>query len=332
MNDADFVQDGRDGGVCQEAIGVMGSEERLTMSFIVKREVSVPSWVHSHEEFADAVLRLCDALNQPGETYVYSGKLLKRAYYLLGWLVGDTTKQFSSMSSKARIGISLCRKHEENLALGEYVSESIRMLGVPSKRIADEPPRYREPHGAYRWLSSYSLIVSWLKAACLGLARGELTSYVPVKMGWLLTAPREFRLWFLRGLADSDGTVNLRNKSVSIITSPNTELVQRLFNSLGCHNTAGVSKGVGVVTIAGADAASIQVFNPEVLTHRRKHLEKMCNAATYQRHWPDWLEAKVKGLLCQGLDPRSIRDTLMAEDRVYVKMNTIERKRILYQG
>ncbi len=223
-----------------------GMQEYLSLSFEIKREVSVPSRVHSHEEFSDAALRLRDVLSQPGESYVHLGQLLKRAYYLLGWLVGDATKQYASLSSKARVGISLCKKHGENLALGEYVSDCIKMLGIPSNRIADQPSSDREPHGAYRWLSSYSLVVSWLKTACLGLARGDLTSYVPVKMDWLLTAPGELRLWFLRGLADSDGTVNLRNKSVSIITSPNTDLVQRLFGSLACHNTAEVSKGVGV--------------------------------------------------------------------------------------
>lgn len=134
------------------------------------------------------------------------------------------------------------------------------------------------------------------------------------------------------GLADSDGTVNLRNKSVSIVTSPNTDLVQRLFDSLGCHNTFEVSKEVGVVTISGAEAASIQIFNPEVLTHRRKRLERLCNAMTYQRHWPDWLEARVKGLIGEGLDPKSIRDILLAEDRVYVKMKTLKWKQSLYRG
>ncbi|MDE1853893.1 MAG: LAGLIDADG family homing endonuclease [Thaumarchaeota archaeon] len=277
------------------------------------------------------MLKLCNALGLPGDDHVYPGRLPKRVYYLLGWLVGDAVKQFASGSQKARIGIGLCKKHTENLALGEYVSECIKILGVPIGRIADEPPRPSEPHGAYRWLSSYSLVVSWLKTACLGLARAELTSYVPVKMDRLLAAPAEFRLWFLRGLADSDGTVNLRNKAVFIVTSPNTDLVRKLLDSMGCHNTAGVSKGVWVVAISAAEAARIQIFNPEVLTHRRKLLEKLCSASTFQRHWPDWLETRVEGLLSQGLGAKSIRDVLLNEDRVYVKMKTLKRKWGNYQ-
>ncbi len=291
---------------------------------IAGQDLSLLGRINSHEDFADAVLRIYDAFGMDGNDQCVQP--LERAYYLLGWLAGDAVKQFAAGSPKARIGIGLCKKHPENLALGEYVSECIRTLGVPVNRIADEPSRESEPHGSFRWLSSYSLVVSWLKAACLGLTREELTSYVPVKMDWLFTAPNELRLWFLRGLADSDGTVNLRNKAVFIVTSPNTKIVRGLLDSVGCHNTAGLSKGVGVVAISGADAARIQIFNPDIFTHRRKLLEKMCNAAVYQRHWPEWLEARVEELVCQGLDSSTIRDTLLSKDNVYVKLKTLNRK------
>ena len=296
-----------------------------------RQGVPLPSRIHSHEEFADVLLKICDSLSHAGDNHVHFGQLLRRAYYLLGWLAGDAVKQFASREPKARIGIALCKKHPENLPLGEYVLECIRMLGIRSARIADQPPSEREPHGAYRWLSSYSSVISWMKTGCLGLARDELTSYVAVRMDWLLTAPSEFRLWFLRGLADSDGTVNVRNKAVFIITSPNTELVRKLLDSVGCHNTCGVSKGVGVVAISARDATRIQIFNPEVATHRSKLLEKITNAATYQRHWPEWLEERVGRLMRQGLDAKSTRDVLLNEDRVYVKLKTLKGKMNFYQ-
>lgn len=297
----------------------------------IKREMVVPERVHSHEEFADAVLWLHDALSQPGQTYVPSGELMRRAYYLLGWLVGDAGKQFSRARSTARVSITLCKKHEENLPLGEFVSECIAMLGVPSGRIADQPPRPREPHGSYRWLSSYSGAIAWMKTACLGLSPEELTSYVPVEMDWLLTAPRDLRLWFLRGLADSDGTVDFLDRAVSIITAPNTVLVKRLFDSLGVHSSVEFDGDDGSVTISAKDAQQLQIFNPTVLTHRRKHLEKIASAAAYQRHWPDWLETKARRLLSEGQDVKSIYNRLLEEDHVYVKMKTLARKQSVYQ-
>jgi hypothetical protein len=51
--------------------------------------------------------------------------------------------------------------------------------------------------------------------ACLGLKWDERTSYVLVTMDWVLTTSQEMRIWFVRGLADSDGDVDLRDRSVS---------------------------------------------------------------------------------------------------------------------
>jgi hypothetical protein len=211
------------------------------------------------------------------------------------------------------------------------VSDCVRMLCVPSRRIADQPPRPKEPHGSYRWLSSYSPIVAWMKEACLGLSPEELTSYIPVKMDWLLTAPTELRLWFLRGLADSDGTVDFLDKAVSIVTAPNTALVRRLYDSLDIRSSVDHGRKCDVVTISGEEAFRIQIFNPEVLTHRRKHLMKLVGAATYQRRWPDWLEAKVQDLMVKGLDAKSIYSKLLEDDGVYVKIRTLRRKQRLFQ-
>jgi hypothetical protein len=307
-----------------------GGPENITLVLEVKREMKVPAKVKSHEEFADALLRFYEALRPPNLPSVHPEELLCRGYYALGWLVGDATKQFARGGTKARTGTCLCKRHPENLELGEYFSNCVNVIGVPSRRIADEAPRPAEPHGSFRWLSSYSPVISWLKTACLGLGRHELTSYVPVRMVWLLTSPKDFRLWFLRGLADSDGTVNLRNKSVSIVTAPNTLLVRKLFDSLGCHNTYEDDDGVGVVTISAPDAMHLQIFNPEVLTHRRKALESLCSAATFERRWPDWLEARVRRLVEEGRSPRSIRDRLLFEDKVYVKIKTLKTKQRLY--
>jgi hypothetical protein len=34
-------------------------------------------------------------------------------------------------------------------------------------------------------------------------------------MDWVLTTSQEMRIWFVRGLAESDGDVDLRDRSVS---------------------------------------------------------------------------------------------------------------------
>lgn len=251
---------------------------------------------------------------------------LQAAYYILGWLVGDLAKHFSpSNESKMRVSLELTTRHPENLLLGEYVMRCLRLLGIPCKRIRDRPVRKGSPNPEFRWLSKWSYDIMWMYQRCLGLERGQSTSRDPVKMEWLFTAPAESRLWFFRGLADSDGSVNFRNNNVTIITCPNTELVRKLAESLGMHAAVGSSRKCGLVILSTLDAARVSIFNPEILTHRRKMLAKLVRAKKYQRRWPTYLSTKVSSLIRSGLTPIPIARKLLDEDEVYVKTTTVKR-------
>lgn len=155
----------------------------------------------------------------------------------------------------------------------------------------------------------------------------ERTTLHPVKMDWLLDAPVVFRLWFLRGIADSDGSVNLRNKLIEITSSPNTHFFHRIFVSLGVKSVIRFSRGYGYVAVDAPTAAKIQIFSPAVLTYRRKLLEKMVGARTFQGPtWPDWLEEVVQALIAKGLPAPEIRNRVLEDFDVYVKIQTIKRK------
>jgi len=136
-------------------------------------------------------------------------------------------------------------------------------------------------------------------------------------------------MWFIRGLADSDGSVHFRHKSAEIVTSPNTELIRDILASLQIHNILDFSKGCGRISISAQTAAEIQIFNPQILTHRRKLLEKLVAARTFQRKWPAWLESRVQQMLGEGLSPSVISRRIFNEDCVYIKMATVIRKRRL---
>ena len=148
-------------------------------------------------------------------------------------------------------------------------------------------------------------------------------------LDWLLSAPPECKMWFIRGLADSDGSVHFRHKSAEIVTSPNTTLIRDILASLHVHNVLDFSKGCGRISISGQTAAEIQIFNPRILTHRRKLLEKLVRAETFQRRWPAWLESRVQRMLCEGLSPPAVARRIFNEDEVYIKMATVIRKRRL---
>ena len=175
-------------------------------------------------------------------------------------------------------------------------------------------------------MSYFSEVFVWFHTACLGLDRGQLTSYDPVRMDWLLTASTDSIQWFLRGIADSDGTVNVRNKTVEITTEPNGPLFVRLFTKVGVRATVYKSKGFDCVSVSVSDATRTQIFNPEVATHRGVLLQKLASARTFPARWPPWLEERVGSLLAEHSDLSTVRNTLLFEDNTYVTLRTLKTK------
>jgi len=293
-------------------------------------DFQVPAKVHSHEEFAETILSLWRFASEKMPSLDEEFAFLCSMYYLLGWMVGDAGKGMGSRRRHTvRIRYELSKKHPENLELGNYVKQVIQNLGVWCERMADRPARRHKPLESYYWDSHYSPIFGWMFTACLGLEWDERTSYDPVVMDWVLTAPEDMRIWFLRGLADSDGDVDFRDRSVSITSQPNTDLVSRLLGSLGIHNSISCEnkRDMARVSLSISDAVRIGIFNPSIMTHRRKLLERLANARTFPRHWPLWLEARVETLLSQNLGLREVCETLLEERNVYVRYNTLKRKR-----
>jgi hypothetical protein len=226
--------------------------------------------IGSSAEFEERVLRI--RLAYLGDIE-HKDRFLLVMYYLLGWMVGDAGKKFSTQHRWARFQLQLCRGHEENLALGNSVMDCITQLGVPWSRIVDALPNATEPHGAFKWNSHFSEVFFWFHVACLGLSKTEVTSRHPVKMDWLLFASPENRLWFLRGLADSDGSVNIRNKKVTITSEPNDSLIMALLVSLNAnprerwyHGNCGIS-----ITVSVANA--LWTFSPLVDTTEANYFE-----------------------------------------------------------
>ena len=264
--------------------------------------VRLPARITCHEDFVRSILKIRAHSGKKGGEAASRTDYIEAVYYLLAWLVGDAGKGFGSERlHTARIEINLCRRHSENLGLGEYVAGCIRMVGVPCKRLPDKVSDPSEPHGSFRWLSGFSQVIGWMHATCLGLDWNQRTSYYPVKMDWLLSAPPECRMWFIRGLADSDGSVHFRHKSAEIVTSPNTTLIRDILASLHVHNVLDFSKGCGRISISGQTAAEIQIFNPRVPT---MHLHNSCDIAGICPNG----ERMAKQLAAAGV---SVRDTII---------------------
>ncbi len=199
--------------------------------------------------------------------------------YLLAMMAGDSSKsggaqkRFASMS----LDLQLTLKHPSNERLGKFVCMCASSIGLEMKRITDKAPtgatRFgKQPSAAYRWISERSPLLAWMFSVCLGLNWPERTSYDPLRMNWILLAPRGFRLRFIQGLADSDGAVHLRN--VRITSVPNAEFVSLVLQSLGATSAHVImEEGRPLRTyISSRDGASLPVFNELVAGYRYQAL------------------------------------------------------------
>ena len=181
-------------------------------------------------------------------------------------------------------------------------------------------------------MSYFSEVFFWFHTACLGLNEDQLTSYHPVSMDWLLTAAPASTEWFLRGIADSDGCVNVGNRTVEITSEPNGPLFAKLFAKVGIRAKIYKSKGGDSVSISAFDAARIQIFNVQVGTHRSALLDRVANAHTFPARWPAWLEERVHHLLSENEDLSSVRNALLSEDNILVKLRTLRSKQSHCKG
>jgi hypothetical protein len=254
---------------------------RLYLDRRRSKSVIAPRRVTSYKQFDSVMMNVAKCLT--GVDVADRDRFLESMYYLLGWCVGDFGKDYGNERRlSSRIAIQLTKNHPENLDLGEHVAECVRMIGIWCKRYGDRPALKSNPNGSFFWKSTFSPIVGWLSVAALGMNWDERTTSHPVRMDWMLYAPAKFRLWFLRRVADSDGHVNVRNKIIEITSSPNTYFFDRLFKSLSIKSSVRFSRGYGYVAITATEAARIRPFSPDVLTYRRRMVEKFMGARTFQ--------------------------------------------------
>jgi hypothetical protein len=91
-------------------------------------------------------------------------------------------------------------------------------------------------------------------------------------MDWTFGMSRDFRKRFIQGLGDSDGTV--RPYVVEITSTPNTELVTKLLQSLGLTSAYSRKENGEMLrtVVRNAEAASLPVFNEFTKGYRYQRL------------------------------------------------------------
>lgn len=250
--------------------------------------IEVPDEAHDFDDVVSVIRHL-----RPIEPSYFRGKLFgldsltvdsmaaDLFAYLLGFMLGDASKlggeeeRFTSVN----IDLQLSLRQSSNFRLGEFVCMCVNVLGLRMERITDKQStgdsRYsRIPVGAFRWNSERSPLLAWAVAVCLGLKWNEDTSHNPVRMDWIFAAPQKFRLRFIQGLADSDGTV--KPYEVVLTSTPNAEFTTELLRTLGMTTAHTIQEqGRPLRTmLSRRQAQTLPIFNEFVKGYRYVNLNR----------------------------------------------------------
>ncbi|MBI2084847.1 MAG: hypothetical protein HYT70_04545 [Candidatus Aenigmarchaeota archaeon] len=170
-------------------------------------------------------------LKQLGNRNKNVGLKEKALAYILGMMVSDTSKPLGYRFSNQCL-ISLTRRYDWDLDIGDNVCKYFITLGITAHRIKDHVDyRERAPYGEYRWITEKSPFIRYLLQSLLGLDINERTTYDKVKMKWIFSCPKSFIIPFLQGLYDGDGSTH-NFWRIELSCEPNQQFIIKLLRKL----------------------------------------------------------------------------------------------------
>lgn len=251
--------------------------------------------------------------------------------YLLGFLVGDFSKKEikRKFGVTRRFGLSLTQAHLENERVGEFASLCVNSIGLRMNRVKDTKPGRMNKYPFFRWNGQCSSLAQWIYNVCLGLRDNQVTTYDEIKADWILTAPSDFKIWFIQGLADSDGFIDTGTLETGIIVTPNKKLIERIFKTLDIHiytkkyhhNT------LEAVMASLNESRKIQLFNEYAQSHRYELSEKLKNSKRLSHHLPRLIGEEVNNHIKEGLSTYKISRMILDKYNIAMRRTSIMKRR-----
>lgn len=203
--------------------------------------------------------------------------------FLVGAVIGDVGKHRKGESrfpSKS-LSLVLSKDKPNSFRFGQFTTLCARAsIGLEMHRIADSPVSKHRFSKAecFQWISPASPLVGWLFHGCLGLQTGELTTYNPMRMDWLLDTPSSFKAAVLQGISESDGWVDAGDDTICIVSSPNSALLSSVLDSLNLRHRTDHQELVDVLRVPTEEGAKLPLFNPRIRSVYFEQMEIMSHA------------------------------------------------------
>jgi len=251
--------------------------------------------------------------------------------YILGMMIGDASKTGIKRSRRItrRIQLRLTTRHKSNENVGEFLKLCLESLGLKVNRGKDCPTGKRNTHPFYAWHSQCSPLIEWIFNVCLGLNNEEKTTYNAVKIDWILDTTKDFKIWFLQGLSDSDGFIDITTYKAGIITGPNTKIIQKIFDSLNIKSSKGcLHHGtLDYVTIKLDEANKLPLFNPHVKLYRYKLMKKIMNVKRLHHHWSKEFGDEIDNYLKLEYSSTKIIKSILNKYNILIRQGGIWKRR-----
>ncbi len=224
--------------------------------------------------------------------------------FLLGVMLGDAIKPMKGTSRfpSMTVALTLSKARANGFKFGEFTALCANTaVGLRMHRIKDAAKsefRFTDSE-CYRWLSPASPLFAWVFRVCLGLRKGEKTTTHPLRMEWLLQAPREFRIHFLQGLAESDGWVDAGADRVKVVSSPNERLLSDLFAGFNIPFKIFRQSSITRIEIKTEDGLALPIFNTKLQSNYFNELLTMAKAKNFpvRKPLPEWFLTKIRPIL-----------------------------------
>ena len=297
--------------------------------------IQVPEKINSIDDIISVIIQLkpLDIFNRELKKIGITNHIDRTLLFLfiLGILIGDSSKHGIKREWRMtrRITLRLSKRYPSNEKLGEFTSMCVNSMGLRMGRRKDCPAGKRNPYPFYTWISQSSTLIQWMFHVCLGLNDDERTTYDPIRADWLIHVPNEFKIWFLQGLAESDGFVDISSCQVGIITHPNTDLVRKMLESLSIEPTKRffTHNKLWSLMININKSYKLPIFNPFIKSYRYKKMEKIYKADRITGHWPKWLNDEILLHIKRGYSGTKLVEKIIDKHNIVVKAQRINKKR-----
>ncbi len=301
--------------------------------------IQVPTKINSYSDVKAVLSQLKES------TYFFTKQQLFRSKevnkeelfaYFLGFLIGDASKTGIQRKQRTtrRVHIRLSKRYWTNERCGEFVSMCVNSIGLSMNKRKDCPAGKLNPYPFYTWISQSSLLIQWVFRVCLGLENNMTTTYDEINAEWILGTPLLFRIRFIQGLADSDGFVDFTARQAGVITTPNTDLLEKILSSLNIRTTRryfGSSK-LWSLMINIHDAKNLPLFNEYVGSYRYQEMKALSKAKRYNK-WPTKFRNKVeKNIECGYTGTKLVRKILKEEGVLITTKHINKKKRLLMKN